>query len=44
MPKYISFFTTDSTADFDNHASSFFGRPVSSKHLDLVAELAKTGQ
>jgi glutamate racemase len=31
----ISFFTTDSTADFDNHASIFFGRQVSSKHLDL---------
>ena len=40
----LSFFTTDSTTDFDNHASSFFGRPVASKHLDLVAELAKTGQ
>ena len=40
----LSFFTTDSTTDFDSHASSFFGRPVASKHLDLVAELAKTGQ
>ncbi len=31
----ISFYTTDSTADFDNHAGVFFGRPVASKHLDL---------
>ena len=30
------FFTTDSTADFDNHASIFFGRPVQSQHLDLL--------
>lgn len=29
------FFTTDSTADFDNHASVFFGEAVTSKHLDL---------
>jgi len=31
----LSFFTTDSTTDFDNHASVFFGQPVTSKHLDL---------
>lgn len=31
----ISFYTTDSTSDFDNHAAVFFGRPVTSKHLDL---------
>jgi glutamate racemase len=30
-----TFYTTDSTTDFDNHTSLFFGRPVSSKHLDL---------
>jgi glutamate racemase len=30
-----AFFTTDSTEDFDSHASIFFGRPVKSKHLDL---------
>jgi glutamate racemase len=30
----ISFFTTDSTADFDNHAAIFFGQAVASKHLD----------
>lgn len=31
-----SFFTTDSTADFDNHASVFFGEEVRSQHLDLT--------
>jgi glutamate racemase len=30
-----TFFTTDSTEDFDNHASTFFGKAVLSKHLDL---------
>jgi glutamate racemase len=29
------FYTTDSAADFDNHASSFFGEAVSSIHIDL---------
>lgn len=29
------FYTTDSTEDFDNHASIFFGEAVHSKHLDL---------
>src|SRR5262245_18501004 len=29
------FYTTDATADFDNHATVFFGGPVSSKHIDL---------
>ena len=29
------FFTTDSAEDFDNHASIFFGEPVSSNHVDL---------
>lgn len=29
------FYTTDSTEDFDNHATSFFGKAVKSKHLDL---------
>jgi glutamate racemase len=29
------FYTTDSTEDFDNHASTFFGKSVRSKHLDL---------
>lgn len=28
----IEFYTTDSTEDFDNHASLFYGAPVSSKH------------
>ncbi len=31
----ISFFTTDSAADFDNHATTFYGKPVKSKHLAL---------
>jgi glutamate racemase len=29
------FYTTDSTADFDNHASIFFGQGIKSKHVDL---------
>lgn len=29
------FFTTDSTEDFDNHASLFFGAPVTSLHADV---------
>ena len=29
------FYTTDSTEDFDNHASTFFGESVRSEHLDL---------
>jgi glutamate racemase len=29
------FYTTDSTEDFDNHASIFFGEPVRSHHMDL---------
>ncbi len=31
----ISFFTTDSTEDFDNHAAIFYGKPVRSGHLTL---------
>ncbi|HEV2478780.1 MAG TPA: glutamate racemase [Puia sp.] len=30
-----SFFTTDSTEDFDNHASIFYGKPLRSTHIDL---------
>jgi len=30
------FYTTDSTEDFDNHASIFFGEPVTSKHTNLA--------
>jgi len=30
-----TFYTTDSTEDFDNHASLFFGEQVSSKHIDI---------
>jgi len=29
------FYTTDSTTDFDSHATPFFGQAVQSKHLDL---------
>ncbi len=29
------FYTTDSTEDFDNHASLFYGEPVNSLHVDL---------
>lgn len=29
------FYTTDSTEDFDNHATTFFGEVVQSRHLDL---------
>lgn len=31
----LRFFTTDSVADFDNHASIFFGKSVSSEHVEL---------
>jgi glutamate racemase len=31
----IAFYTTDSTVDFDNHASHFYGQNVQSKHIDL---------
>jgi len=31
----LQFFTTDSAVDFDNHASIFFGKQLSSKHLVL---------
>ena len=31
----ISFFTTDSAEDFDNHAGIFYGKPVKSVHLHL---------
>lgn len=31
----ISFFTTDSTEDFDNHAAIFYGQAVKSQHLAL---------
>jgi glutamate racemase len=29
------FFTTDSTADFDNHAKQFFGEPVISQAVQI---------
>lgn len=31
----ISFFTTDSAEDFDNHATIFYGKPIKSTHLTL---------
>lgn len=31
----LSFYTTDATADFDTHATRFFGKSVASKHLEL---------
>ncbi len=31
----ISFYTTDSVEDFDNHAGNFYGKPVRSTHLSL---------
>jgi glutamate racemase len=31
----ISFYTTDSAEDFDNHAAIFYGKPVQSTHLSL---------
>jgi glutamate racemase len=31
----IIFYTTDTAEDFNNHATTFFGEPVNSKHLDL---------
>jgi glutamate racemase len=33
--KMLEFYTTDSSEDFDNHAKSFFGQAISSKHLEL---------
>ena len=33
------FYTTDSTEDFDNHASIFFGKPVVSNHVDLDSSI-----
>jgi glutamate racemase len=32
----MQFYTTDSVQDFDNHSVVFFGKPISSKHLDLT--------
>jgi glutamate racemase len=31
----LSFYTTDSAEDFDNHAAIFFGKPLKSSHLEL---------
>lgn len=35
----LSFYTTDSTADFDTHATRFFGKAIVSKHLELGRKL-----
>lgn len=32
----LSFYTTDATADFDTHATRFFGKSIASKHLELA--------
>ena len=32
------FYTTDSTEDFDNHATVFFGEAVRSRHVDLESQ------
>jgi len=32
----VSFFTTDDAADFDNKGSLFYGKPLTSTHLDLI--------
>jgi len=34
------FYTTDSTEDFDNHATTFFGEPVRSVHVDLETPMS----
>ena len=31
----VSFFTTDSTEDFDQHGGIFYGKPIISSHLEL---------
>jgi len=31
----LEFYTTDSAEDFDNHATTFFGRKVSSQHVEM---------
>lgn len=31
----VSFFTTDSTEDFDRHGAIFYGKPIISTHLEL---------
>ena len=34
------FYTTDSTADFNNHASTFFGEKLQSRHVDIDAAIS----
>jgi glutamate racemase len=33
--KQRDFYTTDATEDFDNHATTFFGKAIRSRHIDL---------
>jgi glutamate racemase len=33
----IQFYTTDSVKDFDKHSAIFFGKPVSSMHIDSIS-------
>ena len=35
-----TFFTTDSTTDFDQHATVFYGSQVASKHVDLESSIS----
>jgi glutamate racemase len=34
----VNFYTTDATDDFDAHASTFFGKPVWSEHVELAVQ------
>jgi glutamate racemase len=40
----ITFYTTDSTEDFDHHGSIFYGQPVRSKHVNLEETPALKGE
>lgn len=33
---HLQFFTTDDVTDFNNHARTFFGKEIESKHVDLA--------
>ena len=33
--RLLDFYTTDLALDFDNHAATFFGKPVKSTHIEL---------
>jgi glutamate racemase len=38
---HLQFYTTDSTEDFDSHATIFFREPVQSQHVDIEAYTKK---